>query len=138
MGRDFQTFLRRLEAEGELKRVGVEVDPRLEIAAITDRICKRPGGGSALRFDRVKGSALPVVTNAYGSRRRMEMALGVDGEARGLDAIGDRIEALLQEAMPKPGAGLVEGRIRPLRSENSIAARVKATWPGSISPSTTS
>ena len=108
MGRDFQTFLRRLEAEGELKRVGVEVDPRLEIAAITDRICKRPGGGSALRFDRVKGSALPVVTNAYGSRRRMEMALGVDGEARGLDAISDRIEALLQEAMPKPGAGFLE------------------------------
>ena len=36
------------------------------------------------------------------------MALGVDQEPCGLDAIADRIEKLVQEAMPKPGTGFFE------------------------------
>ena len=38
----------------------------------------------------------------------MAMALGVDGDPCGLDAIGDRIEHFLQEAMPKPGSGFFD------------------------------
>ncbi len=108
MGRDFQTFLKQLEAAGELRRVPVEVDPHLEMGAIADRVSKQPGGGPALLFERAKGSSLPVAMNAYGSLRRMEIALGVDRNPRGLDAVADRIEGLIQEALPKPGMSLLE------------------------------
>jgi len=108
MGRDFQTFLKQCEAAGELKRVPVEVDPCLEVAAITDRVSKLSKGGSGLLFEKVKGSSMPVAINVFGSERRMAMALGVEREPRGLDAIGDRIEKLIQEAMPKPGSGFFE------------------------------
>lgn len=108
MARDFQTFLTQLESAGELRRVPVEVDPCLEAGAIADRVSKQAGGGPALWFERVQGSTIPVVMNAYGSYRRMAMALGVEGDPCGLDAIGDRIEHLLQEAMPKPGSGFFE------------------------------
>jgi len=108
MARDFQTFLNALDKAGELKRITVEVDPYLEMGAIADRVSKLPGGGPALLFEKPKGGGMPVVMNAYGSLKRMEMALGVDGESRGLDAIADRIEKLIQEAMPKPGTGFFE------------------------------
>jgi len=108
MGRDFQTFLKQLEAVGELARVAPEVDPNLEMGAIADRVSKEPGGGKALLFEKPTGKAMPVAMNAFGSLKRMEMALGVDKEPRGLDAIADRIEKLVQEAMPKPGTGFFE------------------------------
>ena len=108
MGRDFQTFLKKLENCGELSRVGPEVDPFLEMGAIADRVSKQAGGGKALLFERPTGKTIPVAMNVFGSLKRMEMALGVDGEPRGLDALADRIEALVQKAMPKPGATLFE------------------------------
>ena len=108
MSRDLQSFLRQLETAGELKRIAVEVDPHLEMAAIADRVAKQPSGGCALLFERPKNNAAPVAMNVYGSRRRMEMALGVENETRGLDSIGDRIEKLAQEAVPKPGGGFFD------------------------------
>jgi 4-hydroxy-3-polyprenylbenzoate decarboxylase len=108
MGRDFQTFLRQLEAAGELRRIPVEVDPHLEMGAIADRVSKLPGGGPALLFEKPKGADLPVVMNTYGSLRRMQMALGVDQEPRGLDAIAGRIEGFIAEALPKPGLGFLD------------------------------
>jgi 4-hydroxy-3-polyprenylbenzoate decarboxylase len=48
-------FIRTLEKRGELMRIREEVDPRLEIAALTDRVSKMPGGGKALLFERPKG-----------------------------------------------------------------------------------
>jgi 4-hydroxy-3-polyprenylbenzoate decarboxylase len=108
MGRDFQTFLKKLESLGELSRVAPEVDPVLEMGAIADRVSKQPGGGKALLFERPTGKTIPVAMNVFGSLKRMELALGVDQEPRGLDALADRIEALVQKAMPKPGATLFE------------------------------
>ncbi len=108
MARDFQTFLQQLEGRGELRRIGAEVDPHLEMGAIADRVSKLPGGGPALLFGHPKGHGMPVVMNAYGSLKRMELALGVDGHPRGLDAIADRIENLIQEALPRPGLSLLD------------------------------
>ncbi len=73
--RDLREFIDRLEKEGELKRIGVEVDPVLEIAEITDRVTK--AGGPALLFERPKGSRVPLVINLLGSERRMNLALEV-------------------------------------------------------------
>ena len=108
MARDLRSFLTQLESAGELHRVKVEVDPFLEMGAIADRVSKEPGGGRALLFEKVKGHRMPVLMNAYGSKRRMAMALGVEKEARGIDAVADRIEGLIKEAMPKPGLGFFD------------------------------
>ncbi|MBI3129923.1 MAG: menaquinone biosynthesis decarboxylase [Acidobacteria bacterium] len=108
MAHDLRAFLKQLESAGELHRVKVEVDPHLEMGAIADRVSKEPGGGKALLFEHVKGHRMPVLMNAYGSKRRMAMALGVEQEARGIDAVADRIEGLIKEAMPKPGLGFFD------------------------------
>ena len=75
--RDLHEFIATLERLEELHRVTAAVDPILEIAAITDRVSKLPGGGKALLFERPKGTSIPVATNLFGSSRRMAAALGV-------------------------------------------------------------
>jgi 4-hydroxy-3-polyprenylbenzoate decarboxylase len=95
-------FIRTLEKRGELMRIREEVDPRLEIAALTDRVSKMPGGGKALLFERPKGHDVPVLTNAFGSYKRMSLALGAeDLEERAKD-----IERIL-EFKPE-GSGLLD------------------------------
>lgn len=108
MGRDFQTFLKQLESAGELKRVAAEVDPFLEMGAIADRVSNQAQGGPGLLFEHPKGHSIPVAMNAFGSYTRMAMALGVDQDSFGLDAIADRIEKLILEAMPKPGSSFLD------------------------------
>src|SRR5215211_1781931 len=87
--RNQQDFIDTLERAGELVRIKTFVDPKLEIAEITDRVSKSGNGGKALLFENT-GYDFPVLMNAYGSERRMCMALGV-GE---LDEIAKEIENL--------------------------------------------
>jgi 4-hydroxy-3-polyprenylbenzoate decarboxylase len=75
--RDLRDFLRRLEEVGDLHRIGVEVDPELEIAEIVDRVSKMEDGGRALFFEKVKGSRFPVTANLFGSYKRICLALGI-------------------------------------------------------------
>ncbi|PJJ75914.1 4-hydroxy-3-polyprenylbenzoate decarboxylase [Thermoflavifilum aggregans] len=95
--RSLRAFVERLEQAHELVRIQAYVNPRLEIAEITDRMCKSPGGGKALLFENT-GYDFPVLINAMGSYRRMCLALGVDN----LDDIGREMESLFKElALPK-------------------------------------
>ena len=71
-----QEFIELLEREGELVRIKEYVDPKLEISEITDRVSKTAGGGKALLFENT-GYDFPVLMNAYGSEKRMCLALGV-------------------------------------------------------------
>ncbi len=89
-------FIKRLESEGELVRVTESVSPILEIAEITDRVSKSPNGGKALLFENVEGSAMPVLINAFGSWRRIQMALGVSN----LEKIAQEIERFIKIAPP--------------------------------------
>jgi 4-hydroxy-3-polyprenylbenzoate decarboxylase len=109
-------FIDALDAAGELRRISEPVDPRLEVAAIVDRHCKRPApttspaaravdpahaalGGQALLFEHVTGCDFPLAANVYGSWRRMEMALGcVDG---GFERIAARIASLTKPEPPR-------------------------------------
>jgi len=95
--KDLREFIKILEKRTLLRRISVEVDPILEIGEITDRMCKSPGGGKALFFEKVKGSSYPVVTNMFGSFERMSLALEVEK----LDDVARRIEELLNQAAPK-------------------------------------
>jgi 4-hydroxy-3-polyprenylbenzoate decarboxylase len=99
--KDLREFIKVLENKDLLVRVKNEVDPLLEITEITDRMCKSPGGGKALFFEKVKGSSFPVVTNLFGSFERMCLSL----EVKRLDDIAGRIDELLKQAPPK---GLIE------------------------------
>ncbi len=86
-----QHFIETLEQAGELLRIKTFVDPKLEIAEITDRISKTPGGGKALLFENT-GYDFPVLMNAYGSEKRMCLALGVEH----LDDTAKEIEGLFK------------------------------------------
>ena len=97
--RNQQHFIDTLEKEGELLRIKAFVDPKLEMAEITDRMSKQPGGGKALLFEN-SGYDFPVLMNAYGSEKRMCLALGVQH----LDDVAKEIENLFKLlAAPKEG-----------------------------------
>ena len=104
---NLRDFIARLEKSDELIRIEAEVDPVLEVAEITDRISKEKGApNKALLFERVKGSAFPILTNAFGSLKRICLALEVDD----LDQLGGRIREIIDPAnlFPGPGAGIME------------------------------
>src|SRR6478736_5174724 len=86
-----QQFIEVLEKNGELVRIKEYVDPKLEMAEITDRISKTSGGGKALLFENT-GYDFPVLMNAYGSEKRMCLALGVSH----LDDVAKEIEQLFK------------------------------------------
>ena len=71
---DLRDLLRRLREAGELVEVEAEVDPELEVAEIHRRVIA--AGGPALLFRRVRGSPYRLVTNLFGTARRVELAFG--------------------------------------------------------------
>ena len=95
-------WLKALEKAGELKRVGAELSPVLEIPEIADRAAKSgrgtaKAGGPALLFENVRGyQGARVLMNQFGSERRMRMALDVDS----LDDVAKRIETLIHPVAP--------------------------------------
>ena len=108
---NLQQFIRVLDDEKQLHRVSAEVDPRLEITEIVDRVSK--AGGPALLFENVRGSDYPVLINAFGSYRRMELALGNQSPAQ----IAARVEKQLHLRPP----GDFKDKIRMLFSLKEMA-----------------
>src|SRR5258705_4833056 len=79
MHASMRTFLDLLTRENEIVTIKAEVDPYLELAEIHRRVISE--GGPALLFTRVKGSRYPVVTNLFGTERRIDLAFGPKPEA---------------------------------------------------------
>jgi UbiD family decarboxylase len=67
-------FLKLLRAEHELVTISAPVSPHLEIPEIHRRIIERQG--PALLFTNVQGSRFPLVTNLFGTTRRVNLAFG--------------------------------------------------------------
>ena len=107
--RDLQSFLNKLEADNELKRIEISVSTELEMTEIADRVSKK--NGPALLFEHVQGFEYPVVMNAMGSEKRMSMALGVNH----LDEIGAEIEKYLDFEQYLSVRGLIRSIPRLLR-----------------------
>ena len=132
---DLRSFVEALRAAGELRVIDAPVSPVLEIAQIADAVSKSAAphppsesarradprffarGGPALLFTNVRGSAMPVLINAWGSYRRMEMALGCHERGAGVaaghtpggfDALGRRIGELVKPQPPRSVRELVE------------------------------
>ena len=95
--RNLQEFVRALEEQGELLRIQAPVSAELEITQITDLACKSPGGGKALLFENVIGSPFPVLINAYGSDRRVCLALGVPD----LESLAARVRRFIELEPPR-------------------------------------
>lgn len=70
--RDLRQYLKLLAQENELAVITEEVDPALEIAEIHRRVVQN--GGKALLFKNVKNSVFPVVTNLFGTEKRVSLA----------------------------------------------------------------
>ncbi len=92
-------FVRALRKAGELKEIKVPVSPYLEISEISDRVVK--AGGPALLFTNVTGSRYPVLTNQFGSERRMALAFG----AKTIEEVADRIRAAIDLRVPPTATG---------------------------------
>lgn len=71
-----RAFLTDLEREGDVLRIADEVDPLYEISAVCREVSDRHS--PVVLFEKVRGSAFPVVANVYGTRRRVSRALGLD------------------------------------------------------------
>ncbi len=78
MIRDLQSFIQKLKSENELVTISKEVDPYLEAAEIHRRIIEE--GGPAILFQNIKGGSFPLVTNLFGTRKRIELAFGSEPE----------------------------------------------------------
>jgi len=98
--RDLRDFLRQLEARGALRRVGLEVDPHLEMTELCDRTLR--AGGPALLFERPKGHRIPVLGNLFGTPERVALGMGEESVAA-LREVG-KLLALLKE--PEAPQGL--------------------------------
>jgi len=90
-------FVQALEAENELIRIHAPVSSHLEITEITDRVSKSRGGGKALLFEKVEGSPFPLLINAFGSPRRIALALGTPD----LEDLRKRLQDILAPNVPK-------------------------------------
>jgi len=132
--RDLRDFLAQLEARGDLARVRVEVDPRLEMTEICDRVLH--AGGPAVLFERPKGHTIPVLGNLFGTSQRVAWGMGQES-TQALREVG-KLLAFLKE--PEPPKGLVDAwqNTRPLFMQvlnmapklRSSAACQEIVWEG--------
>lgn len=89
MIKNIREYIKILEENGELMRITQEIDSDLEITEIADRVVKEQG--PALLFENVKGFNIPILINAFGSLKRIALALEVES----IDEISNRIENIL-------------------------------------------
>ncbi len=122
---DLRQFISTLEAGGDLVRVSEEVDPDQEITIIQHIV--QAAGGPALLFENVKGSPYRILSNAYGTPARVEMALG-----RPAAEIGHELGGAAEQLMPPSASALWSQRsvIRRI-----LRARLNAVRTGPVSAS---
>ncbi|MBJ56083.1 MAG: 4-hydroxy-3-polyprenylbenzoate decarboxylase [Gammaproteobacteria bacterium] len=123
--KDLREFIELLEAEGELKRISVPVDPNLEITEICDRTLR--AGGPALLFENPKGSSIPLLGNLFGNTRRIALAMGQQ-DTEGLRDVG-KLMAFLKEPNPPKGWRDLWENLPTWKQVLNIAPNVKRNAP---------
>ena len=112
---DLREYLALLREEGELLEIDAEVDPVLEAAEVHRRVIA--AGGPALLFKRPKGARFPLVTNLYGTAKRVELAFG-----RRPQHLIEEVARFAREAMPP-----TPGRLWSFRGLGAAALKVGLT-----------
>ncbi|MFY9717110.1 MAG: menaquinone biosynthesis decarboxylase [Thermoplasmata archaeon] len=118
--RSLGEFLEALEAKGDLVRVRAPVSRDLEITEVTQRVLR--ADGPALLFENVTGATMPVVTNVFGSPRRIALALGSER----VDDVAARVEKLVHLRPPSGIVGAMRdlgGTIETLSTLRSLAPK---------------
>jgi 4-hydroxy-3-polyprenylbenzoate decarboxylase len=107
--KDLRDFLSQLDSLGDLTHVAEPVSARLEMTALSDRVLR--GGGPALMFTDALGYKIPVLTNLFGTPRRVALGMGANEPAQ-LREVG-QVLANLKE--PEPPRGVKDvGRLLQL------------------------
>ncbi len=106
-------FIKELEDNNELIRIKEFVSPHLEIAEVTDRVIKNRG--KALLFENT-GTTFPLLINAFGSEKRICIALGVDN----IEEISETITDLFKR-ISSPKQGIIE-KVKLLPFLNELAS----------------
>ena len=88
-------YVEKLEIAGELRRVTTEVNPELEVAEVMRRMMYSKNS-PAILFENVKGYDVPILGNAFGSIKRIQLALELDD----FSDIGNRIVDLTKLKIP--------------------------------------
>jgi len=123
--KDLRDFIKQLEKQGELKRITVEVDPYLEMTEISDRTLKQQG--PALLFENPKGSNIPVLTNLFGTPKRVAMGMGANSVTE-LREIG-KLLAYLKEPEPPKGMKDAMEKIPVFKKVLNMAPKVISSPP---------
>ncbi|HYH84579.1 MAG TPA: UbiD family decarboxylase [Pyrinomonadaceae bacterium] len=118
MHRNLRSFIELLRRERDIVEVEAEVDPHLELAEIHRRVIER--GGPVILFRRVKGSSYPVITNLFGTERRIELAFGPKPEALMREAV-----RVAESLLPPKAAALWQSRSLALEALKLGTRRVR-------------
>ena len=105
-------YVQALDKAGQLVHVNVKVNPDLEMAEIMRRLMYK-GNQPAVLFENVQGSSMPVLGNAFGTMKRLQLAL----ETTDFTEIGRRVTDLTRMKMP---AGVLD-KLKMLPKLSEIA-----------------
>jgi 4-hydroxy-3-polyprenylbenzoate decarboxylase len=119
---DLSEFIEKLEKAGELKRIKTQVDTNLEISEILSRVMY--SNGPAILFENVKNYDMPVLANAFGSLKRLEIGL----ETQDFTEIGQRIVDITKMEMP---TGILDKlrKLPELSKMTDIAPKLQKSGP---------
>ncbi len=123
---DLRTFIRKLESQGQLKRIKVPVSSKLEVTEISDRVLRQ--GGPALLFENIEGHTMPMLTNLFGTAERIALGMGRNS-ADELSEIGALL-AWLKEPEPPKGLKDAFDKLPVLKQVLHMGPKVvkKAAW----------
>ncbi|MBI5377540.1 MAG: menaquinone biosynthesis decarboxylase [Thaumarchaeota archaeon] len=119
---DLGEFIEKVEKAGELRRIKTQVDSDLEIAEILRRVMY--ANGPAVLFENVKNHTMPVLGNAFGSMKRLELGLETDDFTK----IGQRIVDMTKMDIP---SGLFDKirKLPELSKMTDIAPKLQKSGP---------
>ncbi|MGR6871777.1 4-hydroxy-3-polyprenylbenzoate decarboxylase [Pseudomonas sp. HK3] len=118
--KDLRDFINQLEKQGELKRISMPVDPKLEMTEICDRTLR--AGGPALLFENPVGSDVPVLANLFGTPKRVAMGMG-ESSVEALREVG-KLLAFLKEPEPPKGLKDAWSKLPIFKKVLSLSAKV--------------
>ncbi|MGI0068865.1 MAG: menaquinone biosynthesis decarboxylase, partial [Nitrosopumilaceae archaeon] len=119
---DVSEFIEKLEKAGELKRVKTQVDSNLEVSEILSRVMY--SNGPAILFENIKNYDMPILANAFGSIKRLEIGL----EMQDFTDIGQRIVDMTRMEMP---TGILDKlrKLPELSKMTDIAPKLQKSGP---------
>ena len=123
--RDLREFIAMLEQRGELRRIALEVDPRLEMTEICDRVLRAQG--PAVLFEKPKGHSIPVLGNLFGTPLRVALGMGQE-RVEALRDVGHLLATLKEPAPPRGWKDALD-KLPLLKQILSMAPTVVSTAP---------